>query len=824
MLYNIIKNILFMFLKGGRMRKISIFLSLFVLIFAVACGGDDPVKIEPGDVSEWVGGSQPVLARSGIPIRRNVRLSPPEASEPLRGNARDLNRDRVISIYENWGYSPEARAKDLLEKMTKEEKVGLLLNVRLTDQAASGAVSDTSIAANAINSNVRMGISSRDGSAPRQRAMYNENIQNLAQQSRLRIPFLLTSDILPAYPNTWDDFCPFPKLPGMAAAIWDNSARGVEFGGILREDARGAGIRLMFIPADLATEPRWIGAVNTFGDNPEIVSTIISNVITGMQGSSSGVVAHSGVAAVVRSFPGEGAQKNGIDSRRDTSTRLLSYSSETAFDNHKSPFVAAISGNSTGIMAAHGAPEVTGNDSVPTIAVSYNENLLKTILRTQMNFQGIVFSDFDALGTLNLGAEEYTTTTQKVVAMMNAGCDVINGVSGTEIASVINALLTLNEDRIDVSAIKVLTLMFKLGLFENPYITDSNGNLRSDLSGSGLNKGSASYFFGQGVVMLKETIKRNRAFFPMDPGIPYVAPGSNLFLIGPEPYGGTTEGNWNIGHFEQSGYAALSNPFLEDDLLKGYKGRGKRLNNDGEEIPEREGTYWNESRTDMAENLVTNDVGAYLSHTEGTLKIPGNNYGEQLKNAVQFILYIMDAPEGDNYGDPVLSYYYDLVNGTPHSNDASNRGVLDRLKEDREFLDFHDNQDTLLIAFVSMNNNATAILDEVYDICDVLLLNWGSAGEDSNIVFDVLHDIQGRSIEGRLPVALLQRNWSAIDTNDPSTGSARTMNAWGQTGFRRQFDPMQKFRQPNGDLIPDPDKEGFYLEKPWVNFLFPGIP
>ena len=295
--------------------------------------------------------TQPVFAQSGVKqVLSNQMLAPATISDTGndRGNVKDLNGNGQVEIYENWAYMPEGRAIDLLERMTKDEKVGLLVNVRLSDQPLSITGTNTSaIVTSALAAHVRMGLSSRNDAEPFQRARYNNNIQLIAEASRLGVPFLMSSDMFPSYSpyhvgdvavanglTSANGLTRFPPTLALAAAIWDSETRAATFGRILSEDARGMGVRLLFgPPANLATEPRWSGVTQTFGDGA-IVSTIISNVIAQMQGGAD--VTTTGVAAVLKSFPGEGPQKNGVDSRLDSSTRLISYGS--ALSNHIAPF------------------------------------------------------------------------------------------------------------------------------------------------------------------------------------------------------------------------------------------------------------------------------------------------------------------------------------------------------------------------------------------------------------------------------------------------------------------------------------------------------
>jgi hypothetical protein len=299
--------------------------------------------------------------------------------------------------------------------------------------------------------------------------------------------------------------------------------------------------------------------------------------------------------------------------------------------------------------------------------------------------------------------------------------------------------------------------------------------------------------------MLKNTIKENRAYLPMDPGVPYQAPNSNLFVYGTAGWGsteflqGTTVTNWELGKI-MAGYSQIANNFDEGAMLNNYRG----ISYEGRPIGEgREGTYWDEDETPMADGLRWDDHGNRTAYTMGTLKVPGETIDEQKKYFVQYVLYIMDAPYNNNFNDPVYSYYYDLAMGVfDDPRNAKNTDVLDQLKADFELIG-EDRSDTLLVVLLCMNN-ASAILDEVYANCDVLLLNWGSNaggsyGNGSNTMFDILYSGPGEfdNFVGRLPVSLYRSNADIVG-GDPSVGSLQPEGDWRSAGFGLQMD-LQHF-------------------------------
>ncbi len=740
-------------MKGVRI-SLSILLSL--LFFTISCSDseEDVIPENPCD-----GVNAPSTAEVPILVSSDSSLIKEKAVYGTDGTTvcysvpyKDLDGDSEMDAFENWSLSPEERAAALVADsgFTAEMKAGLLVNVDVLTHGVAGTLSTEESAA--VTAGARMFRTSANEVSASGRGFFANNLQAAAESGAYSIPVLLSSDILPSYPNTaWGMSC-FPGMPGVGSATYNNLELAEGIGSDLAQDLKVIGVRLMFGPqADLATEPRWWGSRNLLGEDASKVGSQVSAMVKGIQGGDS--LSAAGVAAVVNYFPGAGPQKNGLDSRDLASTHLIAYGSSDNLDYHIAPFEEAISAGVTGIMAAHGAPEGAGVDEV---SVSYNSDLLTARLKGTMGFDGLIFSDTDALDVSTAVGVSASTTAEKVSAMFSAGCDVITGVSSSDVSNVITAAASYSDaGKVDTVAEKVLTLMFRLGLFENPYIVNEDGEIDGTVArekaGSGVNGVEA---MSEQVVLLKNTEKTGaKAFLPMDPGTPYIM-GSNFYWIDD------------------------SELFEYDEFLVDTSGYSVDTNN----LP-----IWGiyDEASETYSGLSYMDDGSGITEFEGEQLI------EARKFYSQYIVHFIDAPkksaddEGTSDPDGLLSFYYNL-DGTGDA--ADNASVIDTVKENSELVSGWEN--TIYIVVINMER-PSYVLDEIYNLADCVVLHWGST---TKYLMDVLHNIlpiNNRNTNGTLTAGLPSSN-AEVEGGDSALPSAESPDLWRNRGYSKQFVPLDE--------------------------------
>ncbi len=388
---------------------------------------------------------------------------------------RDLNNNGRLDVYEDFRQDTEARVTDLLSQMTLEEKIGLLwhhpVGVGRKGQVLGTprirAVNFWSTFDMLLNRHVTHYNLFFIPEARYQARWYNQ-LQKLAEQSRLGIPVTISSDprhgISPSgvqFPSS--GMSEWPSSIGLAAI--GDSMLVAEFGRIANQEYRAVGIRTALHPvADLATEPRWARIAETFGEDARLSAMLTAAYIYGFQGDSLGP---ESVACMTKHWPGGGPQKEGWDAHFDYGAEQH-YPGDN-FDYHLIPFRAAIDAGTAMIMPYYGIPV---GQTAEDVGMSYNREIIQELLRDEFGYDGIVCTDWGILTRTYWGMEDYTVK-ERIVKALDAGVDQFGGdIAVKELLELVQDGI-IPESRVDMSARRILRAKFDMGLFDNPYVDES---------------------------------------------------------------------------------------------------------------------------------------------------------------------------------------------------------------------------------------------------------------------------------------------------------------------------------------------------------------
>ncbi|QBA64417.1 glycoside hydrolase family 3 protein [Muriicola soli] len=425
--------------------------------------------------------------------RSNFALLGPEAPILQMGDKmiRDLNKNGQVDVYENPDYAVEKRVGDLINQMTLEEKAGLLF-VTMIAATPDGELMETPIlsldplttmmsvyfpsnseliAKKKINSMNILG--SSDAVAL---ARYNNNIQKMAERTRLGIPVTLATDPRHGTENKIGTtiytpaFSEWPNSLGLAATRDTLLVR--EFGEIARQEYLAVGLRLALHPmADLATEPRWARTNGTFGEDANLSAAMTKAYVRGFQGDT---LNNRSVACMTKHFSGGGPQKDGEDAH-------FPYGKEQVypgnnFDYHLIPFIeGAFPANTAQIMPYYGIPMDQTSENV---AFGFNKEIITGLLRDSLNFNGVVCTDWNIITDSRISegrawGVEHLSVKERVKKVLDAGCDQFGGESIPEVIVELVKEGKVSLDRLDTSVKRVLRDKFTLGLFDDPYVDEN---------------------------------------------------------------------------------------------------------------------------------------------------------------------------------------------------------------------------------------------------------------------------------------------------------------------------------------------------------------
>ncbi len=419
---------------------------------------------------------------------------------------RDLDRDGKLSPFEDWRLSPASRAKDLLARLSLEEKAGLLLHGTAPAQASAavgrGTEYDAEKAKQLIVGKHVVTLITRLSVAPSAFAEQNNALQEIAEENRYGIPLTISTDprnVFEATVGASSDSGGFTKWPGtLGLAAIDDPATTKLFGDETRREYLAVGLHEALSPqADLATEPRWPRIDGTFGEDAQLAKRMVEAYIEGFQDGEDGL--HSGsIACVVKHWVGYGAAKDGWDSHN-------AYGKHATFPGknlpyHEIPFEGAFAAHVAGVMPTYSILDNATIDGKPVEAVGagMNRELLTDLLRDRFHYKGLIVSDWlitsDCVdrcvdgapsGTppsivpgkngMSWGTEDLTVS-ERYLKALNAGIDQFGGVSDSDIIVSLVQSGKVSMARIDASAQRVLEQKFSQGLFEHPFVDEAAAN------------------------------------------------------------------------------------------------------------------------------------------------------------------------------------------------------------------------------------------------------------------------------------------------------------------------------------------------------------
>ncbi len=353
----------------------------------------------------------------------------------------------------------ESKVKQLLSKMTLEEKIGQL--VQYSGMELTGPQGEKIDAA----SLVRQG---KVGSFLNITGVKNtKEIQKIAiEESRLKIPLLFGLDVIHGYKTI------FP-VPLATASSWDlEMLEKIEQ--IAADEATASGVTWAFSPmVNVARDPRWGRVVEGYGEDTFLTTKMGLAVVKGLQGKS--LSDKKTILACIKHYVAYGLVQAG----REYWT--VSVSDRELWTIYMPAYKAAVDAGVGSIM-----PAFTSIDSVPMTA---NKKLVYDILRNKWNFKGIAVSDWNAvLELIPHGVAKDSYQCAELAMDASVDVDMVSGSYANEIPKLIkDKKITMQQ--IDDAVSRVLRKKFELGLFSNPYLyNDLEREEETVLSKSNLNE------------------------------------------------------------------------------------------------------------------------------------------------------------------------------------------------------------------------------------------------------------------------------------------------------------------------------------------------
>ncbi len=338
------------------------------------------------------------------------------------------------------------RVENLINKMTIDEKIGQMVQVDVL------ALTDENDLKNlAIGSVLSGGDSDPADISPTGWANLYDRLQSIALQSRLKIPIIYGIDAVHGNNNVYGAVI-FPHNIGLGASGNEDLVRKVSE--ITAVEIAGTGIDWTFAPCvAVPRNEKWGRTYEGFGESPELVKRLGAASVKGFQGIN--LNSATSVLACAKHYLGDGGTQNGIDQ----GNTILSEADMRQL--HLQGYLSAINAGVGSIMVSY--------SSWNGQKMHGSKYWITDVLKNELGFEGFVVSDWAGIDQL---PGDFKSDIENSI---NAGLDMIMLPNNhREFIKLFKQLVTegrIKEDRINDAVRRILTIKFKMGLFERP-LTD----------------------------------------------------------------------------------------------------------------------------------------------------------------------------------------------------------------------------------------------------------------------------------------------------------------------------------------------------------------
>jgi len=384
-------------------------------------------------------------------------------------NFQNGSRAQTAPAYKNPNLPIDERVRDLLGRMTLEEKTAQMMCVWMQkpndnsrvpkEQMPFGGKFSPEAAKQVMPHGIGQFARQRELLSPRESAEYANAAQRwLKENTRLGIPAVFHDEIL--HGNMSSGSTVFP-VPVALASSWDTDLITRVFTVAARHTRLRGTHHVLGPNMDLAREARWGRTEETYGEDPYLASRMVVALVKAIQGGATYTTPKLGEFSVIatgKHFAGHGQPEGG------TNIGPVNLSERILRETHFVPFEDAIKEASLlSIMPAY--HEIDG------IPVHASKWMIDDLLRKEWGFRGTVVSDYYAMTQLQ---ELHFVAADKADAArqaLEAGLDIElpdPDVNKTLVEQVKAGKIP--ESLIDQAVSRLLYQKFQLGLFENPYV------------------------------------------------------------------------------------------------------------------------------------------------------------------------------------------------------------------------------------------------------------------------------------------------------------------------------------------------------------------
>lgn len=339
------------------------------------------------------------------------------------------------------------KLQDLLDQMTLSEKIAQLQQLTgdffgNSESEITGPMVESGLSVETVlSSGSVLGISGG--------SKIKEIQEKYLEGSRLKIPLLFMADVIHGYRTI------FPIPLGMASS-W-NPDLVEKTAEVAAKESALAGLHVTFSPmVDLVRDPRWGRVMESTGEDPYLNQVYAKAFVKGYQGNTDELNQNEErIAACVKHFAAYGAPEGG----REYNT--VNMSDRQLRESYLPSYIAALEVGCKLVMTAF--------NTVDGMPATGNRYLMREILREELNFKGVLISDWAAVMELinhGVAADEK----EAAYLGITAGVDIeMMTFCYQRFLKELVESGEVSESLVDEAVMRILELKNDLGLFENPF-------------------------------------------------------------------------------------------------------------------------------------------------------------------------------------------------------------------------------------------------------------------------------------------------------------------------------------------------------------------
>jgi len=384
--------------------------------------------------------------------------------------------------YKNAKLSADERAMDLLKRMTPEEKFWQMFMIpgdldNATDSMYQKGIFGLQVSATAKGDAAGQMLNYNTTENALQFVTKLNSIQKFfVEKTRLGIPVIFFDEALHGLVRS--DATVYPQAIALAATFDTSLMHSVSKS--IANESKSRGIRQILSPViNIASDVRWGRVEETYGEDPLLSSAMARAFVSEFE--------KKGIITTPKHFVA-----NVGDGGRDSYP--IYYNERKLDEIYFPPFEAAFRAGSRSVMTSYNSVDGTSSSS--------NSWLLKKKLKHDWNFKGFAISDANAVGgdvVLLHTAKNYADAGMNAI---NGGLDVIFQTDYRHSKLFMPPFLDgrIDTNRINDAVFRVLRAKFELGLFDDPYTSETDAKkIMNDSSGKKIAKQAAL----ESIVLLK---------------------------------------------------------------------------------------------------------------------------------------------------------------------------------------------------------------------------------------------------------------------------------------------------------------------------------